>query len=80
MFMVQHFICRYFEEKKLKRDVSEITGNVIEVTHEMFANWPKTLANWKLANRIVGEKIAIQWLSDSTAIHLIHVLSKFNES
>ena len=32
MFMVQHFICRYFEEKKLKRDVSEITGNVIEVT------------------------------------------------
>ena len=63
MFMVQHFICRYFEEKKLKRDVSEITGNVIEVAHDIFANWPKTLANWKLANRIVGEKIAIQWLS-----------------
>ena len=35
---LQHFICRYFEEKKLKGDVSEITGNVIEVTHEMFAN------------------------------------------
>ena len=38
MFMVTTFHLSLLRRKKLKGDVSEITGNVIEVTHEMFAN------------------------------------------
>ena len=46
----------------------------------MFANWPKTLANWKLANRIVGENCRLKIEDCNSMIELNVILQLFTSS